>query len=297
MPHFDESWQSWLNENIKRGCSPESMITAMMGAGFDPGTASMRVVQALSPDAQQQVVMAPFKSPASPVIVPEQGRKLSNYVYDAMPVAAGNLIDVGDRKVKVLMRCERPQVIVFGGVLSDDECDELIERSRSKLTRSTTVNPVTGQHDVIDRRTSEGTFFDRCEDEFITRIDERVSRLMGWPLENGEGLQILHYGVGGEYRPHFDYFPPQDLGSYAHMATGGQRVSTMVMYLNTVEAGGETIFPDAGMAVGPQKGCAVYFRYCNGQGQIDPLTLHGGAPVTAGEKWIMTKWMRQRQYA
>lgn len=46
----------------------------------------------------------------------------------------------------------------------------------------------------------------------------------------------------------------------------------------------------------PHKGGAVYFRYGNGQGQVDPLSLHAGAPILAGEKWIMTKWMRQRRY-
>jgi prolyl 4-hydroxylase len=24
--------------------------------------------------------------------------------------------------------------------------------------------------------------------------------------------------------------------------------------------------------------------------------LHGGAPVLGGDKWIMTKWMRERAY-
>ena len=37
------------------------------------------------------------------------------------------------------------------------------------------------------------------------------------------------------------------------------------------------------------------FSYCNSLGQVDPLTLHGGAPVKQGEKWIATKWMRQHR--
>ncbi|MEC5384493.1 2OG-Fe(II) oxygenase [Uliginosibacterium sp. H3] len=293
MPQFDSGWQSWLNDNIKRGCSPESMISAMVGAGIDAATATFKVAQALAPD-----VPLPVQPPA-PAFIPAfsaAGRAVNPYQYDAMPIAAGNRIDVGDRFVNVVLRSERPQIVVFNNVLSHEECDELIERSRDKLKRSTTVNPITGEHDVIANRTSEGTFFDRCEDEFITRIDNRVATLMNWPLTHGEGLQILHYGVGGEYRPHFDYFPPHEVGSTTHVAVGGQRVSTMIMYLSDVEAGGETIFPDAGISVTPQKGSAVYFRYCNANGQIDPMTLHGGAPVQAGEKWIMTKWMRQRPY-
>jgi prolyl 4-hydroxylase len=68
------------------------------------------------------------------------------------------------------------------------------------------------------------------------------------------------------------------------------------MYLNDVEQGGETIFPSIHLSVTPKKGSAVYFEYCNDLGQVDSMSLHGGVPVIAGEKWIATKWMRQRRY-
>ncbi|WP_205192811.1 2OG-Fe(II) oxygenase [Burkholderia sp. Ax-1724] len=218
------------------------------------------------------------------------------YLYDAAPVAHGNLIRAGERDVRVLMRCERPQLIVFADVLSPEECDALIERSRHRLKRSTTVNPVTGSEDVIRNRTSEGVWYQRGEDALIETLDRRIASLMNWPLENGEGLQVLHYGTSGEYRPHFDYFSPDHPGSAVHTARGGQRVATLVIYLNDVAEGGETIFPDAGISVAARAGGAVYFRYMNGRRQLDPLTLHGGAPVLAGDKWIMTKWMRERAY-
>jgi prolyl 4-hydroxylase len=187
-------------------------------------------------------------------------------------------------------------VIVFGDVLSPEECSEMIERSRHRLKRSTTVNPDTGKEDVIRNRTSEGIWYQRGEDPFIEMLDRRIASLMNWPVENGEGLQILHYGTTGEYRPHYDYFPPDQPGSAVHTAQGGQRVATLVIYLNDVPDGGETIFPEAGMSVAASQGGAVYFRYLNGQRQLDPLTLHGGAPVLGGDKWIMTKWMRERDY-
>ena len=295
MTNFDSVWHVWLQDNIQRGCTPESMLVAMEGAGIDPSVAKAQLTQALTQNSQ-----ASHAYPAQGFTVPlrpdHEPSSNSDYEYDAVPVASSHRIDLGDRTVTVAMRCEKPQVIVFNNVLSFDECDQLIERSRDKMKRSTTVNPVTGEHDVIDRRTSDGTYFDRCEDEFITRIDVRVSKLMGWPVTHGEGLQILHYNLGGEYKPHFDYFPPNEAGSTKHMSVGGQRVSTMVVYLNDVETGGETIFPHAGLSISPQKGSAVYFRYCNAKGQIDPMSLHGGAPVLAGEKWVMTKWMRQKNY-
>jgi prolyl 4-hydroxylase len=291
MPVVDAAWEEWLSSNVARGCSPDSMVDAMVQAGF-------------AADAARAAVHRTFGlSPANPVFAAVAATEAAlakaapqTYQYDELPVARGNVIRAHDRDVRVLMRCERPQVIVFGDVLSPDECAEMIERSRHRLKRSTTVNPATGKEDVIRNRTSEGIWYQRGEDAFIERMDRRIASLMNWPVENGEGLQILHYGTTGEYRPHFDYFPPDQPGSAVHTAQGGQRVATLVVYLNDVPDGGETIFPEAGMSVAARQGGAVYFRYMNGRRQLDPLTLHGGAPVLGGDKWIMTKWMRERAY-
>ena len=63
------------------------------------------------------------------------------------------------------------------------------------------------------------------------------------------------------------------------------------MYLNTPQSGGATTFPDVGLEVAPIKGHAVFFSY----DRPHPSTgsLHSGAPVTAGEKWVATKWLRE----
>lgn len=285
MPDIDASWQAWIAENVSRGCTTDSMVSSMVQAGFHEAAARSYILLYTSTGTM----------PATTIVAPAI-QAVGNYQYEAPPLPKGHRIDVGDRVVEVIARGERPYAAVFANVLSYEECDEIIERSRSKLKRSTTVNAETGAFDIIEKRTSEGTFFEICEDEFIARIDHRVAKLMNWPVENGEGLQILRYGVGGEYTPHFDYFAPNEPGSASHLAVGGQRVATMIIYLSDCEAGGETIFPDVGFSVVPRKGCAVYFHYCNSRGQLDALSLHGGAPVIAGEKWIMTKWMRQRRY-
>jgi prolyl 4-hydroxylase len=205
-------------------------------------------------------------------------------------------IQTNDRLVRVAMRVAQPVLALFENLLSPEECDELVRLSRIKLTRSTIVDPLTGQEAVIPDRSSDGTFFMLNENPLIARLDRRIAEAMHWPIENGEGLQILHYRLGGEYKPHYDYFPPADPGSRPHLARGGQRVSTLVIYLNDVVGGGDTVFPELKLSITPQKGAAVYFEYCNSQGQVDARTLHGGAPVAAGEKWVATKWMRQGRY-
>ncbi|MFT3734220.1 MAG: 2OG-Fe(II) oxygenase [Rhodocyclaceae bacterium] len=292
MIQLDEDWKAWLRIHAQRRTPAPTLIQAMTSAGFDSATATYLVTQTLMPGAEKAIPV-----PANPVIPPYPlSKDAGGYRNDVVPIAVGNRIDVGDRIVEVGMRIDKPCVITFHNVLSDAECAEVIARSLPRLKPSTTVNPETGKSDSSDARTSEGTFFKRCEEDFLVPIEERVARLLNWPLENGEGFSILRYGIGDEYRPHFDYFPPEHPGSQKRMAIGGQRVSTLIIYLNDVEQGGETHFPDAGIAVTPRKGSAVYFQYCNAAGQIDPLTRHAGKPVIAGEKWIMTKWMRQRRF-
>jgi prolyl 4-hydroxylase len=293
MPVVDAAWEEWLSSNVARGCSPDSMIEAMVQAGFASEAAHVAVHHAFGQKPTDSASMAAAVAATEAALAKAEPH---TYLYDASPVARGNVIRAYDRDVRVLMRCERPQVIVFADVLSPDECGEMIERSRHRLKRSTTVNPDTGKEDVIRNRTSEGIWYQRAEDPFIEKLDRRIASLMNWPVENGEGLQILHYGMTGEYRAHFDYFPPDQPGSAVHTAQGGQRVATLVVYLNDVPDGGETTFPEAGLSVAARQGGAVYFRYMNAQRQLDPLTLHAGAPVVDGDKWIMTKWVRERAY-
>jgi len=203
-------------------------------------------------------------------------------------------LDAGDRRVCVLQAMAAPRVVVFGELLSHEECDQLIELAKPRLARSLTVATKTGGEEVNADRTSNGMFFQRGENELIRTIEARIARLLNWPEENGEGLQVLRYSPGAQYRPHYDYFDPGEPGTPTILKRGGQRVATLVMYLQEPEGGGATTFPDVGLEVAPVRGCGVFFSY----DRPDPVTrtLHGGAPVLAGEKWVATKWLREREF-
>jgi prolyl 4-hydroxylase len=196
--------------------------------------------------------------------------------------------------VDVLLVMNAPRVVVFGGLLSDEECDALIAGARPRMARSLTVENQTGGEAVNADRTSNGMFYRRGETELIAQIEARIARLVHWPVENGEGLQVLNYQIGAEYKPHYDYFDPAQPGTATILKRGGQRVGTLVMYLNNPERGGGTTFPDVGLEVCPKKGNAVFFSYDRPHPATQ--TLHGGAPVLAGEKWVATKWMREGEF-
>ncbi|MBW7452568.1 2OG-Fe(II) oxygenase [Paenibacillus sepulcri] len=194
----------------------------------------------------------------------------------------GNTIKTEDREIRILAKYEEPLVVVLGNVLSNEECDELIKHSREQLQRS----KIGGDHVVNQIRTSSGVFCE--ENETITRIEKRFSQIMNIPIEHGDGLQVLLYTPGEEYRPHYDFF------AETSRASANNRISTLVMYLNDVEEGGETAFPLLNISVIPNKGMAVYFEYFYSSHELNDLTLHAGTPVIKGEKWVATMWMRRQ---
>jgi prolyl 4-hydroxylase len=212
------------------------------------------------------------------------------------PEEAGRraLLDAGDRAVPALAVMREPNILVLGDLLSAEECDGLVEAARPRLSRSLTVAVKTGGEEENADRTSQGMFFARGESALIERIEQRLAHLLRWPVENGEGLQILRYGPGAEYKPHYDYFDPREPGTSSILQRGGQRVATVVIYLNEPEAGGATVFPDVQLECMPRKGHAVFFNYS--RPHPASRSLHGGSPVLSGEKWIATKWLRQARF-
>ncbi|MBB1473796.1 2OG-Fe(II) oxygenase [Luteimonas sp. MC1782] len=211
-------------------------------------------------------------------------------------LAAGHAIRCEHGDVRVAFHNVRPYVVLFNNVLTHAECDQLIAEATPTLERAKVVDSDRGGAKVDDRRTSELTMLLRGTTPLLAKVDARITRITGVPVAQGEDLQVMRYGVGAEYTPHFDYFDLERPGQALHLANGGQRIASLVIYLNDVEAGGETVFPDVGLSVAPAKGSAVYFAYTDAQSRCDPLSFHAGAPVLRGEKWIATRWMREREF-
>ncbi len=264
----------WLAEQRAAGFGPDQLLKSLIDAGW--GDAAARHLLTMP------VVVEPDNLPL-PLSVP-------------WPAHAGErlALNAGDQQVNAITVLQDPPLLVLEGLLSREECQALIAAAAPRMSRSLTVDVKTGGEETNQARTSEGMFFERGESDLISRIEARIGELLGWPVQNGEGLQVLRYGPGAEYKPHYDYFDPAEPGTASILQRGGQRVATLVMYLNEPEAGGATVFPDVALAVVPKCGNAVFFSYS----QPHPVsrTLHGGAPVISGDKWIATKWLREREF-
>ncbi|MCO5587201.1 hypothetical protein L7F22_041148 [Adiantum nelumboides] len=215
-----------------------------------------------------------------------------------------------DSKPWVELISWEPRAFVYHKFLSKEECEYLISLAKPHMVKSTVVDSATGRSKDSRVRTSSGTFLVRGQDKIIREVEKRIADFTFIPVEQGEGIQILHYEVGQKYEAHYDYF-------HDHFNThnGGQRIATLLMYLSDVEAGGETVFPSAkvnsssipysndrsecgrsGLSVKPQLGDALLFWSMKPDATPDASSLHGGCPVISGNKWSATKWMRMHEY-
>ncbi|MFV1922018.1 MAG: 2OG-Fe(II) oxygenase [Methylotenera sp.] len=286
---LNESWQQWIRDNFARGCNKADMLNVMIDAGIEKETALLNL-DINETNQHTNSVNNGYKETISRQL-PTRQTKESSYLFQLE-----NALETTDgQRMQVVMRSGAPDIVLLDNFMTDAECDELCSLSKRTLTKSTVVDDKTGAGINHHARTSQGTYFSVGQNELVKKIENRISEITGIPVNHGEGIQILNYANGGEYKPHFDYFPDNE-GGQANMKKGGQRIITIIMYLNNVITGGATIFPEINLSIYPKKGSALYFSYYNENGEVDPLTLHGGAPVIEGEKWIATKWIRQHPY-
>ena len=170
----------WIIDQAEAGCRPQDVVEAMKTSGWNEDVAIKAMEQTLR---EHLASLPPDESdlpPATPVPEP------------ALAGAPSLLIAAG-HEVRILSTLKHPRVIVFGGLLTDAECTGLMDLAMPRLSRSETVDNATGGSEVNAARTSEGMFFERGEHALIHTLEQRIAALLGWPLENGEGLQILRY--------------------------------------------------------------------------------------------------------
>jgi prolyl 4-hydroxylase len=122
-------------------------------------------------------------------------------------------------------------------------------------------------------------------------VNRRVSACAGLPDEQGEFLSVMRYRPGEQYRPHFDTVPPGP-----DFDRNGQRVKTALLYLSKDYEGGETHFLTPDLKVKGATGDVIVFSNVTADGKLDVASRHAGLAVTAGEKWLASKWFRSKNF-
>jgi len=109
-------------------------------------------------------------------------------------------------------------------------------------------------------------------------------------------MQGQRYEPGQEFKYHLDLFWTKADYWKLEAKRGGQRTITAMAYLNDVEEGGATAFTQLGLAVKPRRGALLIWNNNLPSGLPNEDTMHAGAPVIQGVKYVLTKWYRSRKW-
>ncbi len=180
---------------------------------------------------------------------------------------------------------------MYENFITNDEIDHILKSANPKFRDSKLVS---GHSDNV--RKSKTAWLTKT-DPVISNIIKRVCDITKIPADNAEKMQVVKYEPNGFYSKHFDASCDDKKECVEFEKNGGQRVVTMIIYLNDDFTGGVTSFPNLKQDFHPKKGNALLFYSLQTQGnKCHPLSLHTGMPVQTGQKYIANVWLRERSY-
>lgn len=185
---------------------------------------------------------------------------------------------------------------LYQNVFSTMMCRHFVLKFKAQMKPSMVYDPVTGRGEPNPVRTS--TYLQVTNqhiDWFVLDAERRLAQISGVEANFGEPLSVLQYSAGQQYKPHYDAFVGDDEAIEAMLEDGGQRMKTMICYLQSANDGGETAFIRKGIKLNPLPGNVLIFDNADDDGNILKDSYHAGLPVKKGTKWIMTKWIRAQQ--
>jgi hypothetical protein len=189
-----------------------------------------------------------------------------------------------------------PEIRVFDDFVSRDVCRWLIGRAAGRLSRALVYEALRKEVTVNATRTNTAATFSMLETDFVSVLTQlRMAAALGLPFRQFEALTVLHYAEGEEITEHYDFVDPNVPDYEQEIAQRGQRIATFLIYLNDDYGGGETEFPRAGVSHKGRATQGIVFSNALPDGSADVRTLHAGRPPKAGEKWIVSQFVRNRR--
>lgn len=190
-----------------------------------------------------------------------------------------------------------PLIYIIDDYISHDFCDYIIKTYKSRLEIARVINNNKNSdkiHISLNSRNNKSAWVNHSEDKKIENLYNNISKLVNYPIENSEKLQLVHYNIGERYYPHYDGYELNDI-----RINQGQRIVTCFIYLNNLnnKQGGHTEFNKLNIKVAPKKGrLLVFYNTEKGSNKLHDLAMHSGNEVLNGEKWACNIWFRDKKY-
>lgn len=182
---------------------------------------------------------------------------------------------------------------VFEDVITEEEQRYILEKAEPLFARSSVV----GSDKPSEVRTSETAWLHK-DDPTIGALMKRICDQFGVPVENSESLQVVKYKPGTYYREHHDSCCDDNEACRNFAGSAGQRIRTILLYLNDDFEGGETHFPTLNKKLkAPPRGAVVFHPMSKTTPEAcHPKALHAGLPVSSGQKYICNIWVREKKW-
>ncbi|XP_001357662.1 prolyl 4-hydroxylase subunit alpha-1 [Drosophila pseudoobscura] len=186
-----------------------------------------------------------------------------------------------------------PYIVIYHDAMYDSEMDLIKRMARPRFRRATVQNSVTGALETANYRISKSAWLKTEEDSVIAKVVQRTADMTGLDMESAEELQVVNYGIGGHYAPHFDFARREEKRAFEGLNLGN-RIATVLFYMSDVEQGGATVFTTLRTALWPKRGTAAFWMNLHRDGEGDKRTQHAACPVLTGTKWVSNKWIHER---
>ncbi|XP_012276583.1 prolyl 4-hydroxylase subunit alpha-2 [Orussus abietinus] len=186
-----------------------------------------------------------------------------------------------------------PRIVIFHDVIYDDEIETIKRLAQPRFKRATVQNMKTGELETANYRISKSAWLQEREHKHVAAVCNRVELMTGLTISTAEELQVVNYGIGGHYEPHFDFARREEKNAFKSLNTGN-RIATLLYYMSDVEQGGATVFPGLRLSLWPKKGSAAFWHNLKPNGEGDYKTRHAACPVLTGTKWVANKWLHEK---
>ena len=210
----------------------------------------------------------------------------------------GSSIDVGSLAGAVpgASLSADPAIRLFPSFTTPEVCRWLVGRAEGRLSRALVYEALRKEVTVNPTRTNTAAVFNLLDTDFVCVLTQiRMAACLGVSIRQFEPITVLHYAEGEEITEHFDFVDPNVPDYGQEIAAKGQRIATFLVYLNDDYGGGSTDFPRASVSHKGRAGEALVFINALPDGSADVRTLHAGRPPQAGEKWIVSQFVRNRR--
>ncbi|XP_069936006.1 prolyl 4-hydroxylase subunit alpha-3-like [Cherax quadricarinatus] len=182
-----------------------------------------------------------------------------------------------------------PYIVLIYEVINPGEIEQVKERASRHLHASHNVLK-DFNHSASRSPWSLKHVWLEEEVQSLWNLDRRFSHLarVTLPQHHSEPYMVAEYGLGGSYEAHRDTYGPVRSPPDLHV---GERMASVLTFLQAPTAGGRTVFPWVGVGVGVVERAALLWWNLLSSHEHDFLTRHATCPVLHGSLRVVKKWV------